>query len=268
MYAIKELSLADTRRLLEYKRDGAFGASFGLKGFDYPWILQARRWEPGERVLDIGAGYSPLPAHLAQTYGSEVWAVDDFGIRSDEPFWTRGKEPQDHIHANPEVRYVLERLGDPDRSSLPAGSFDCIYSASTLEHVPNDLLGDVWRHMDLLLRPGGEMLHAVDLIVPCDRGLRHWILSWGFEVGLPIVPRRLRIKHARKTARVYLWNAFEALGLPAPRGHGGLDVIRMALDPEVVSEPLEWTFNRMMRDGMTGIRHGRTASLLIHLRKQ
>ena len=268
MYSAEELSLADTRRLLEYRRERAFGVSFDLKGFDYPWIVRARRWREGERVLDVGSGYSPLPSYLAKTYGCEVRAVDDFGTTSDEPFWERGRDPRERISAHPEVRCVLERLGDPDTSTLPAGYFDCVYSASTLEHVPNSMLSAVWRHMDLLLRPGGEMLHAVDLIVPSDRGLRHLLLTQVFDLGFPFLPRSLRYRFARKTPRAYVRCMFDSLRVPAPRIPRGLEVVRMVLDLEVLNESLDWTYNRMVRDGMTGIRHIKTASLQIHLRKQ
>jgi 2-polyprenyl-3-methyl-5-hydroxy-6-metoxy-1,4-benzoquinol methylase len=161
MYKIIEVSLADTHRLYQYKLQDIFGADFSLKGFEYPWILTSRTWQKGETVLDVGAAYSRLPIHIQQTYGCETWVVDDFGLKSDEPFWTRHKPPHEHIAKYPEVKFVLERLGDPAQSSLPVGYFDVIYSASALEHVPCTLTPKVWKHMDLLLKPGGGD-------APCD----------------------------------------------------------------------------------------------------
>jgi hypothetical protein len=266
MYSIEEIALADTHRLFQYHLAGTYGAQFNLKGFAYPWILRSRSWSKGERILDVGAAYSLLPVHIASTFGCEVWALDDFGACSDEPFWRRGRDPQAHIQAHPEVRYVLERLGDPSKSSLPEGAFDVIYSASTLEHVPAHLQTSVWRHMDLLLRPGGEMLHTIDIGLPIGRGLPSVFKAILTDAAFPILPDGLRLKAVRATPRSYARWALKALRTPVrlPRGLGILNLI---LGPEVVLEPMEITYNRMVKDGMADIHHQRIASLLLRVRK-
>ena len=91
MYRVVELNLADAARLVDWKQAGVVGAGFGLKGFDYPWIATSRDWNSDEAILDVGAGYSPLPAHLAAEHGCEMCAVDDFGLGSDEPFGSEGR---------------------------------------------------------------------------------------------------------------------------------------------------------------------------------
>lgn len=267
MYEVIELSLADTPRLFRYSLDRVFGADFALKGFDYPWVLRSRNWSKGERVLDVGAAYSPLPAHIARTYGCEVWAVDDFGQEGDDPFWTRGRDPADLIDANPEVRYVRERVGDPTRSSLPERYFDCIYSVSTLEHIPPREVRSVWRHMDRLLRPGGEMMHAVDIALPTSRGLPHVVLAVGFDLAYPLLPRRLRQRFVYETPLAYVRTVRRAIGARAQRLPTGLGVIHLVLDPEVLLEPPDRTYNRILKDGKADSRHFRVASLLFHLKK-
>ena len=112
------------------------------------------------------------------------------------------------------------------------------------------------------------MLHAVDLIVPSDRGLGHLLLTQVLDLGFAFLPRTMRYRFARKTPQAYVRCVFDVLCVPAPRIPRGLQLVRMVLDPEVLNESLDWTYNRMVRDGMTGIRHTRTASLQIHLRKQ
>ena len=92
-YGVIEIALADASRLVDWKQAGVVGAGYGLKGFDYPWIATSRDWNSDEAVLDVGAGYSPLPAHLAAEHGCELWAVDDFGLSNGEPFWQRGQDP-------------------------------------------------------------------------------------------------------------------------------------------------------------------------------
>lgn len=60
MYRLIEASLADLTRLYPYKQQELFRADFSLKGFEYPWILSSRDWQPGEKVLDVGAAQMSL----------------------------------------------------------------------------------------------------------------------------------------------------------------------------------------------------------------
>jgi 2-polyprenyl-3-methyl-5-hydroxy-6-metoxy-1,4-benzoquinol methylase len=266
MYRIEEISLADTQRLIEYKLDQAYGAEFDIKGFDYPWIATSRSWSSSDRILDVGAAYSPLPIHLADSNGSEVWAVDDFGQGSDEAFWTRSKDPQEHIQANPQVKYVVERLGDPANSSLPENYFDCIYSASTLEHVPAQQTEAVWRHMDRLLKPGGTMLHAVDIGLPTYRGVWSFGKALAIELIYPILPKSFKIKYLYHTPSNYARFIMATLGARHTRLNQ-IGVVKMVIDPEVMLEPPQWTYNRIVKDGIRSHRHVRVTSLLIKLNK-
>ena len=100
-YQITEISLADLDRLYRYHLDDIFGAAFGIKGFDYPWLLTSYDWHTNIKVLDVGPAYSPMPLHLQKKYGCEVWAVDDFGITVDDEFWKRGNSPREFICSAP-----------------------------------------------------------------------------------------------------------------------------------------------------------------------
>lgn len=267
MYRIDELSLADTQRLIDYKLDEEYGANFDIKGFDYPWIVSSRPWSSGDRVLDVGAAYSPLPIYLADTYGCEVWAVDDFGQSADDEFWTRSKNPEIHIKENPQVKYVVERLGDPDNSSLPTASFDCIYSASTLEHVPANLTEAVWLHMDRLLKPGGTMLHAVDIGLPTYRGIWSLGKALAIETLYPVLPKSLKVKYLYHTPRNYARFVLSSLGVPLHKIKGNIDVVHMVINPEVMLEPPQWTYNRIVKDNIRSHRHVRVTSLMFNVQK-
>lgn len=266
MYQILEASLADLSRLYRYKLDEAFKADFSLKGFDYPWLLTSRAWKPGEKVLDVGAAYSPLPVYIQQTYGCEMWVADDFGINSNDPFWARNNSPREHIARHPEVKYVLERLGDPAQSSLPAGYFDVIYSISALEHVPTEIMPAVWKHLDSLLKPGGEMLHAIDLSFPSNGGLKKVLMATGFDALYGLMPRSLRQKRCMATPKAYTRLALHTLGIQHPLGKE-LSALRMALDPDVLTENPDFGLHRIRKDKQNGYRYQRAGSLMLRLKK-
>jgi SAM-dependent methyltransferase len=267
-YEVVEISLADTQRIFEYMQEGVYGVEFNLKGFDYPWIIKSRPWKKGERILDVGAAYSPLPIHIAKTYGCEVWVADDFGCSVEDSFWLRNQSHEEHIQRNPEIKYVLERLGDPQGSSLPEGYFDCIYSASAIEHVPPSQLRSVFRHMDYLLRPGGEMLHAVDIALPTNRGLPHVVLAVLFDFLYPFIPFKLRQRFAYETPRSFVRFAMKDLKVHPNHQNRDLSVINMVLNPEIMVESMQHTYNRIVKDGFQNQRHFRVTSLVLHMRKK
>jgi SAM-dependent methyltransferase len=266
MYEILEISLADTKHMYAYKLKNVFGAGFNIKGFDYPWLILSHAWKKGENVLDVGGAYSSLPDWINKTYGCNVWVVDDFGIDSNELFWKRGRSPQEHISAHPELKFILERLGDPQKSSLPTGYFDVVYSASVLEHVPGDLLTAVWQHMDLLLKPGGELLHAVDVPFPTNFGVMGMLKVLAMDWFFPLMPRALKAKHFRISPKTYTRLVLKALKIPNP-SLKSLGMLNMAINPDVFTEGYEHGYNRIVKDNAINYRFQRESILLIRLRK-
>jgi SAM-dependent methyltransferase len=267
MYEVVEVSIADARRFLQYKHTSDFEVVFNLKGFDYLWIIQARSWKAGETILDLGCGYSRLPIYLSDHFGCEVWAVDDFGLSSGENYWTRGKEPLQHIQKYPQVKFVLERLGDVKRSSLPLNYFDCIYSASTLEHIPPEMINQVWQHMDVLLKPNGELLHAVEIRLPTQRGMVSLLKALALDHLKILIPPGYCLANAFFTPRCYLQHVKHSLGIRIPIHTRQLNPLTISLDPAVVLEPIDWAYHRMIKDGMNSVTFSRMTSLLIHLKK-
>lgn len=133
---------------MEQFRNGALGQN---------WILSVLNGKSGLKIVDVGCGYSDMP-HLLARGGNEVWGVDDFGIKSGDIYWLRGKNPQDLIAQYPEVRYVFERLGDAE-SSLGDGIFDVVISNQAL-HVAPSPHAPIWRDMLRILkkRAGSRIL--------------------------------------------------------------------------------------------------------------
>jgi hypothetical protein len=111
------------------------------------------------------------------------------------------------------------------------------------------------------------MLHALDIAFPTSRGLSHVMMAVGFDLLHPILPSGLRNRFLFETPRSCARAALRALRCPGHRAGRQLGVVRMVLDPEIVTEPLDFTLNRLMKDGDARVRHFRVGSLLIHLVK-
>ena len=141
------------------------GNAWGIKGHNYLWILANVNFTRGGTALDVGGGYSMLPVIINERFGTEVWAVDDFGMESGEPLWSRWGDREKQKARYPNINYVFERLGNISTSSLKKGYFDVIYSVSALEHVPSNQMKAVFDHMLYLLKPGGVLVHCVDIAI-------------------------------------------------------------------------------------------------------
>jgi len=266
MYALLETSLGDLTRLYQYKLEGCFKADFSLKGFDYPWIIKSHTWRPGEKVLDVGAGYSPLPLHIQQTYVVDMWIVDDYGLDSNESFWERNTSPHEYIAKHPEIKFILERLGEVEKSSLPKHYFDVIYSASVLEHVPYSLTPKVWEHMDQLLKVGGEMIHAIDIPFPSNGGIKKIIQVIGFDALIKIIPYNIKLRHHLATPKTYVHLVKDAIGIEK-KSPINLSVLNMVLNPDILTESYAHGLNRILKDNITDYRYSRVGTLLLKMKK-
>ena len=169
-------------RLMKVSRE-AFGYwdDYCLYPIMYPWA--AERLEglaPGARILDIGAGVSPMPLFLAQC-GARVECVDKSPIRRTLP---PGKDWNgwgffDYSQLNQNIaahNCAIEAFN-------PKHRFDAIYSIGCLAHLPRTAREDTLRHCRRWLRPGGTMLLALDMIPSGDF---LWNRCEGVEVEPPI----------------------------------------------------------------------------------
>ena len=127
--------------------------SWFLKGIQDAFIVSQLRTSTGLRICEIGGGNSRVLRRLAPK--NTCVNVDKFE--------GGGNGPQD-IDEIPGVETVRSYMGDFD-STLEDGSFDVVFSISVLEHVPDEALGDCFADMARILKPGGRMLHAIDLYV-------------------------------------------------------------------------------------------------------
>ena len=152
-----------------------------LRGLEYPWIIKTIGDNlNGLRILDVGAGVSPVPIMLARA-GAEVTTVDYNEV----------------VRANPENcrnwnewGFLNYSLFEPTISSFncsildfeAAKPFDFIYTISVVEHMPATLRRNFIKKASELMVRGGLLLITVD-IEPCSNQL--WNLDRGQVVDKP-----------------------------------------------------------------------------------
>jgi hypothetical protein len=161
--------------------------------------------------------------------------------------------------------------------------------------------------MDRLLKPGGRLIHAIDVGFPSNFGVgrlalhlaaraasrrlgRRWparlagpcdkefafarthgagmvLAGIGLDAVGWLLPRSIRAALAPTTPRAYVRMVFDALRVRASTAGHGLGVLNLVLNPRVVTTSYDEWFH-LFQDGESGVRSPRRmAGLLIHLRK-
>lgn len=112
----------------------------------------------GARVLEIGGGRSRIVAAMKSYF--ECWNLDKFEGNGSGP-----TTPQ----RIPGTRMVRDYMGNFN-AQLPENYFDCVYSISTLEHVPEDadVFANITADIRRVLRPGGYSVHCFDIVIRKD----------------------------------------------------------------------------------------------------
>jgi cyclopropane-fatty-acyl-phospholipid synthase len=141
----------DPRRVYScayYESPGATLAQAQEAKLDH--ICRKLRLRPGERFLDVGAGWG----------GLLLWAAERYGVRAQGITLSRNQ----HAHVNRQIaerglegRVVMELR---DYRALPEDEpFDKIASVGMFEHVGRARLPEYFAKMRRLLRPGGLLLN-------------------------------------------------------------------------------------------------------------
>jgi glycosyltransferase involved in cell wall biosynthesis/ADP-heptose:LPS heptosyltransferase/ubiquinone/menaquinone biosynthesis C-methylase UbiE len=107
------------------------------------------------KLLEIGGGNSRVIEALKNDY--ECWNIDKFEGNGNGPT---------KFNLNNGVHFVLDYMGNFN-STLPDNYFDCVYSISTLEHVPeNDkTFENILKDMNRVLKPDGFSFHCFDVVI-------------------------------------------------------------------------------------------------------
>lgn len=148
---------------------------------NYPWVLERlESLPPGARVLDVGAGVSPLPIVLAQR-GLRVECVDNSPTARTMPVTADWNEWGFFDYSVVDVR--IQSYHRDVREHVPVQPYDRIYSVSVLAHMTRAEREEAADLVRQWLKPGGRLLLAVDLLPKSDF---LWNRSEGVEVEPPI----------------------------------------------------------------------------------
>jgi cyclopropane-fatty-acyl-phospholipid synthase len=104
---------------------------------------------PGQRLLDVGAGWGGLLRHAAVHYGVTAVGVT---LSRRQVEWARRANARAGVERSVQV-FLLDYRDLPDRR------FDAIASIGAMEHFGSSELGRYFATMAAHLRPGGRMLN-------------------------------------------------------------------------------------------------------------
>jgi hypothetical protein len=136
-------------------------ANGDLKDVQRPWVLKAilGAVPPGGRLLEVGAG-EPMVAEFLRCSGYDVTVIDPYEGLGNGP-----REYEAFVSSYPHLKFVRRYFAGTVPELVPQ-SFDCVYSISVLEHIPDTDIGSVFEAVRRYLRPKtGLTSHAIDFVL-------------------------------------------------------------------------------------------------------
>jgi glycosyltransferase involved in cell wall biosynthesis len=137
-------------------------ANNDMKDVQRPWMLKAVLGlvPPGGRLLEIGAG-DPIVADMLSRVGYDVTVIDPYDGRDGGP------AEFDALRAKyPTLRFLRGTFPE-GMGSTAANAFDCIYSISVLEHIPDAAVRPVCDGIRRFSRTdaAGVSIHVMDHVL-------------------------------------------------------------------------------------------------------
>ena len=122
-----------------------------LKDIQDAFILSLLKNEQNKKILEVGGGDSRVLKQINTR--NECWNAEKFeGV---------GNGPTLPVDI-PNVRVANTYLGEFSET-VPSKYFDFVFSISVIEHISNEKLDSFFQDCARILKPGGEMIHAIDI---------------------------------------------------------------------------------------------------------
>lgn len=119
-------------------------------------IYQEKLGQNGMRVLDVGAGWSPLGPALSYIYNVTVVEI--------EPSF---RERTDRMYCNQVLKDLHKKeltVIDGTVEKLPNEMFEAVFCISVLEHVNPKTEEQAWRNLAERVKPGGLFFMTTDCV--------------------------------------------------------------------------------------------------------
>lgn len=142
-----------------------------IKNAQDAFILKNSYLDSEKNFLEIGGGFSRVLEHIAQR--NECWLVDKFEGHDYGP---------DQVPEFEGIKIVKDFMGSFAKE-LPSEYFDCVFSISVIEHLSINLLENFFKDCARVLKPGGKMIHAIDInVTDKDAGVTYPQISKYLEI--------------------------------------------------------------------------------------
>lgn len=129
------------------------GMTWGLKQFGNLFCLDAIRRSESKKVLEVGPGFAHyFERHLDPSV--DYWLLDEPGFYDEHVIGLANAQ-------RTRSTFVKGLLGQPEHG-LQANEFDCVFSVSVLEHIPNESIEAAAADIFRILKPGGWAAHSLD----------------------------------------------------------------------------------------------------------
>jgi SAM-dependent methyltransferase len=161
----------------------AFQYNNDTRVFEYPWAFHAVPVDASKRVAEVGGALAGFQWALAAA-GADVTNVDPFEhYGAEDPYPGDVERLHRHLNEGFGLDVTLKRATLLE-SGLEPGTFDTVYSISTLEHLDPQQLHDTLIAARELLKPGGALVLTVDLFLDLHPFTTQRSNRWGRNVSM------------------------------------------------------------------------------------
>lgn len=148
---------------------------------EFPWILEKFSYDMSDlKILDFGAGVTPLPIMFAQRNAS-VFTIDNHEVIRHHKDISKANEWGffDYSVLFSNITSLNETF---DENTFKENHLDVFYSISVIEHMPAEHRRNIISNLSRVLKPGGQVFLSVDL---CKDSENLWNMSAGKVVEDP-----------------------------------------------------------------------------------